>query len=300
MDLIESINKIQFKIDAIQSKINEEKIFLYGAQRMALSADIRSKILESEGKIHCLNKALLKYRGLAVIDKDMKEIGFMNKQKLLSGRITMTLLSCLDLIGKRIANSDIFMVVKVDGIRKAQSSCSKGKWDEEITFDVDNASELELLIRERDGGVLAMIWFSFRMLIDDITNFYNNSGILSRAVDNTQTKTISLPSGILSRGQDDLESVFELEPAGNLHLKIRISILPLLIKIDSSFSSTHNMDQNLSRQRPVQKIIMKRGHMFLQKRFYQIKKCAVCREFLLGGKGYCCESIFKNNLIVRL
>lgn len=52
------------------------------------------------------------------------------------------------------------------------------------------------------------------------------------------------------------------------------------------------VDKSLSRQRPVQKIILKRGHKFFPKQFYQIKKCAACGEFLLSGKGYSCGSMF--------
>jgi uncharacterized protein YfkK (UPF0435 family) len=229
MDLIESNDKVKYKIDAINSKLKEENIFLLGARRLAESENIQTKILESEQKIQCLNKSLLKYQGLAVIDQDKQVGGFRKDEKMrFSGRITLKLHSCLDLIGKRMASSEIFLVVKVDGIRKAQSSYSRGKWDEEVTLDVDKAMELEFLVLERDGGVLAMIWFSFRMLIDNITTFYNSSGILPRAVDNSST-IISSPSGILSNGKDNLESVFELEPAGKLHVEIRLGIFSLSI-----------------------------------------------------------------------
>jgi classical protein kinase C/novel protein kinase C epsilon type len=42
------------------------------------------------------------------------------------------------------------------------------------------------------------------------------------------------------------------------------------------------------RQRPVQKVIMKRGHKFAPVQFYQAVKCAVCNEFLMSGQGYQC------------
>lgn len=222
MDLIESQDKIKFKIDAITSKLSDENIFLLGAKKLEENDLIKDRIMESGGKINCLNKALLKYQGLSVLDQERSSCNsfMLNTENMgFSGRIKIKLLSCLDVLGKTHANSEICLVVKVDGIKKAQSSFSRGKWEEEIIFDVDKALELEFLIMEKNGSVLAMIWFTFRMLIDDIKNFYNFSGILSKPSDNN-SKSITSPTAILSRGNDSLESVFELEPAGKLHLSI--------------------------------------------------------------------------------
>ena len=222
MDLVESGEKVKFKLETIASKLAQENVFLFGARKLKGNDSLKDKILESEGKVACLNKALLKYQGLAVLDQRIiHDRSFRKKTQTFSGRITLKLLSCLDVLRKISANSEIFLVVKVDGTKKAQSSFTRGKWDEEIILDVDKALELEFLILEKNGSVLAMIWFTFRMLIEDIERYFIDKGILSKRLEQTKD-SLSSPIGILSRRNDHLECVFELEPAGKIHVNISL------------------------------------------------------------------------------
>ena len=238
MDLIESRDKTRFKMATINAKLNEENMFILGARKLKQDGNIEEEILQAQGKIACLNRALLKYRALLVLDQE-SDMGREYKVEALgySGRIKLKLLSCLDVIGKSSANTEISLLIKVDGIKKAQSRFTRDTWNEEIVFDVDNGIELEFLILGNNGSVLAMIWFTFRMLVDDMKFFYNYSGILVKPAEQTN-KWLSTPAGILSKGDDKLECVFELEPAGRLHMIVGLGqcSLYLLIRIRSIIS----------------------------------------------------------------
>jgi hypothetical protein len=48
-------------------------------------------------------------------------------------------------------------------------------------------------------------------------------------------------------------------------------------------------DQELTRQKAVQKFTITQGHKFSAIKSYQVLKCAVCKDFLFSGQGLNCQ-----------
>jgi hypothetical protein len=143
-------------------------------------------------------------------------------QKHFTGKVKIKLVSCNGIPGKQIANSDIFVLFKIDGSLKAKSRPSQGKWNDEIIFAVDKAKDFEVSVYEKGGLCLALTWFSFSMLSDQMLINARRKGFVKEL--ENEGEEIRLPRNALSLFGDKLDTTLEMEPTGRIHLKITLGI----------------------------------------------------------------------------
>lgn len=169
----------------------------------------------------------------------------------------MKLISVSNLTDRKSIKDDIYASLSVDGITKYTTKLTKTKWDEQFEISLEKAHEVEIVIREKDGALLGLLWFKLRDLEDDLSIRYPNR---PRAIADTQ------------------DLLMDLEPSGQLALKLNFATLQRTV--------THQ--DKVFRRNPVQKVYPRNGHLFNAKEFYQVLKCALCNEFL-GLQGYQCD-----------
>jgi hypothetical protein len=103
---------------------------------------------------------------------------------------------------------------------KAKSRPSQGKWNDEIIFSVDKAKDFEISVYEKGGLCLALTWFSFSMLADQLLMNARRKGF-SKELDN-EGEEIRLSRNALSLFGDKLDTTLEMEPTGRIHLKLSL------------------------------------------------------------------------------
>ena len=158
-----------------------------------------------------------------------------------SGLLKIHLNEIVGLPNKKSVRSEVFVVIKVDGVQKTQSKASRNKWNEDLNVHVEKAQEIEVMVYEKGGDILAFIWFKLtdlesvlrlaamekqaELLRPNITGMAGGtmtatgpSDVLS-PLPNSQVSTPEYDSDGLSKF-DGAEMVLDLEPSGRISMKL--------------------------------------------------------------------------------
>jgi len=304
------LKEIKWKLD-IETKVKAgtEKLFATINRQQAEEQDkkrvqeIQDKLLESSGKVSCLNKALQRYQGLYIGDEgsilndvekteedttekeENKENGDENKSTdLLSkisgqsrkvpvtGKFLLRVITATNLPGKKSHKSDSYCVIRVDNTPRGKTRSSRhSKWNEDFNILIDNASDVEITVYEKGGTVLAMSWFKFGELIEELQYRGLYRGGSSESLS-------SPPQPQAHVDHNGIDVWLDMEPAGQIFL--HLNVVPEARK--------KRRKDGVIRTKPVKKFIYKRGHKFSPIHIYQPMKCAVCAEFIITSNGYQC------------
>ncbi|KAJ3217237.1 Serine/threonine kinase [Dinochytrium kinnereticum] len=323
------LEEIKYKLDVEQKvKAGMEKIVQVlhttpGSDRRRLQ-EVEEKLYESQAKVSILIKARQRYKSLNIVedtddhdpaspDDDHHHHGRTTSRRPLSGRLKIRLMAATGLPNKKSHRSDIYAVIKVDGVQKAKTKYSKSKWAEDFDIYVEKAQEVELCVAEKGGTVLSLVWFKLAEL-EEMANAANSAR--SQSTSDTHIYSHGLSSGGLpvtssmgahkggaefgngsahqvhdapevssptSNGMTpfSFDTWLDMEPAGQL--AVRLSFI-------ADLNQRKKRSEGVARRRPVQKVFPKQGHKFIAMQFYQVMKCAVCSEFLISGQGYQCQA----------
>lgn len=158
---------------------------------------------------------------------------------------------------------EVIAYVSVDGIVKLQTKPSRAKWDEIFEMQIDRGLELEIKVTEKNGTPLALCWFKFNDLCED----------LEMKIGDSKGAGLEVP-----------DTWLDLEPSGQILFKVNF--------LTATRAATTK--DRVFRREAVQKVYPRNGHRYFARQFYQVMKCSVCNEFL-GRQGYQCQSC--NNTI---
>ncbi|KAI8913115.1 kinase-like domain-containing protein [Powellomyces hirtus] len=276
--------------------------------------EVDEKMQESNAKVAILVKAQQRYQGLSLKedsksdtqgsvadDSPSGDSSFAVKtlRRPANGKLKIRLVAANALPGRKSAKSETFAVVRLDGVQRAKTKPTRGKWNEDFDIKLDKAQEVEIAVYEKGGSVLALTWFKLWELEEGIRTHQMGTTIArdgsaasiasmnrdpsSPTGDNLHPSSLPPPPPIVAHpSHDGLDVWLEMEPGGQLQAKFNLGML------SSSLKGKRQKD-GLLRRRPVQKIFPKRGHKFVAMQFYQVMKCVVCTEFLMSGQGYQCQ-----------
>ncbi|KAJ3010158.1 Serine/threonine kinase [Thoreauomyces humboldtii] len=323
--------KVNYKLGEVRSKLDIELKVKAGTERMreAMGAntdgdnkrkvEIDEKMQESRAKVGILQKALQRYEGLYVPTETSETpptpsddtyppavtpIPARTLRRAANGKLKIRLNLATALPGRKSARSETYAVVRLDGVQRAKTKLSKGKWNEDFEIKLDKAQEVEIAVYEKGGTVLALTWFKLWELEEGIRTRQSGTATIAREGsslsatslngDHSGGQTIPMdqqPPPTLSPSatptvpptpvSEGLETWLEMEPGGQLQARFNI--------VSGVQKGKRQQKNGLLRRRPVQKIFPKRGHKFVAMQFYQVMKCVVCTEFLMSGKGYHCQ-----------
>ncbi|KAL6616901.1 hypothetical protein LY90DRAFT_189999 [Neocallimastix californiae] len=305
-----SNEKIAYKLREIKWKLDVETKVKTGTEKLFTTInrgqpeeqnkkriqEIQDKLLDSSGKVTCLTKALQRYQGLYIgnendidIEKvEEEEHNDENKQTDLLAKITgksrkipttgkflLRIITATNLPGRKSHKSDSYCVIRIDNTPKGKTRSSRhSKWNEDFNIPIDKASDVEITVYEKGGTVLAMSWFKFGELIEEL----QSKGLYQGGtIENLSSPPQNQPhSDFHSNG---IDVWLDMEPAGQIFL--HLNLIPETRK--------KRRKSGVIRSKPVKKFVYKRGHKFAAANFYQVMKCAFCGGLFTGGAYQCTE-----------
>ncbi|KAF8644536.1 hypothetical protein AX16_008412 [Volvariella volvacea WC 439] len=339
--------KITKMLNQLEFKYQVELQYKQGIEKMAklyqqegdkkFKVESESKRMESQQKIQLLNTALKRYRNLHVLDEaaDEEDTGDNTAQdgterkenirtKPVSGTLYVTVKAARELDhapiptfgrlrgGSRAIN-ETQVSIKVEGNQLARTHPSRtDRWNEDFEIPVDKASEVEVVVYDKQGDSapvpIGLLWIRINDLVDALRRqkvaMESGQGawLPANAMGGESPTSPMYPGGSMDapvgprggtgapgvpQGSEGVDAWFAVEPAGAiaLHLnfvKENVRKRPL----DAPLGGLGRQGALRKRKGEVHEM---NGHKFVQRQFYQIMLCAFCNEFLLNALGYQCE-----------
>jgi len=269
--------------------------------------EIQDKLLECSGKISCLTKSLQRYQGLYIGDEEtlindiekteeedhtekdenknneqsteetkptlLARISGHSRKTPITGKFLLRVITATNLPGRKSHKSDSYCVIKIDNTARGKTRSSRhSKWNEDFNISVERASDVEITVFEKGGTVLAMSWFKFGELIEELQYKGLYHGGSSENLANP-------PQPQPHDNHGGIDVWLDMEPAGQIFL--HLNVIPEAKK--------KRRKSGVIRSKPVKKFVYKRGHKFANVQFYPVMKCAFCGDFLMKSGYQCTE-----------
>ncbi|KAI8145862.1 kinase-like domain-containing protein [Fennellomyces sp. T-0311] len=317
--------KVSLKLHELEYKLDVEKKVLAGIKTMAAAlernpsvdgrrqrGEVQGQLYESIEKRNLLDKALKKYKGLYIGegDEDDYELetplnarvppGF---RRPVTGKLQLQIIEARELAHaptRMIKMPETVVYVKIDGNVVFRSRPTRNdKWLEECEIHVAKASEVEIAIYDESLErrlPIGILWLKITDIADGLRKRKiqqeSGSGWVSAEVAQQRTQDSLQSTGghhpvptqpmAVQATQEGIEAWFDVEPLGELALRL-------------------NFVREAANRRPLDKLgrmgaVRQRagevhemnGHQFVEKKFYNVMKCALCADFLVNS-GYQCE-----------
>ncbi|ORX63170.1 kinase-like protein [Hesseltinella vesiculosa] len=289
--------------------------------------EIQSQKDECMEKLSLLNKALRKYKFLYIDEGEDAEEDYELEtppsarlppgfRRPVTGKLQMEIRQARELthIPTRIMkNPETTVVVKIDGNVAYRSRPARNdQWNETCEIHVNKASEVEVALydqaNDRSMQPIGMLWLRITDIADGLRKRklqQDNGQGWATADDALRTSPrppsasmlTSDPSSSPSSGDrplpplplkniqetnDGIEAWFDVEPVGDIFLRLNF------VREAANRRPLDKLGRaGAVRQRP-EMIHEMNGHQFVEKKFYNVMKCALCGDFLVNA-GYQCE-----------
>ena len=249
---------------------DEESHLRYGYQKI-LSEDVPNKqdaaqtLEDIDAKVFILNRCIQEYKAINIIEG--KNVFDLTKEKV-SGVLEVTV---MEVMGVPTKNRKRLITVRVDNMKQIDVRLKT-----KLTIPLTNAQDFEICFSEQGSSITA---FQFFPLADFTADVFKKNDHQSSKFEKSVT--------------------INLLPIGQCHL---------LLSYSNNFLQGQGksvQESKLERQKAVQKIHIRIGHKFATVNSYQILKCAVCNEFIIGNVQQCytchlaCHSKCLDNVIPK-
>ncbi|KAI9322476.1 kinase-like domain-containing protein [Dichotomocladium elegans] len=224
---------------------------------------------ESQEKIALLKKAIQKYHYSLAPDQALLPA---------AGKLRLKIMEAQDLTHapSHITRApQTFVTVHVNNRRQGKTRPSlDSTWSDTFEMNVNKAAEIELVIYDRSASdkevMIGLLWLKMADIVEELRQ--KKAGLLQNAMENDVTY----------KGTCTISYWFDVEPAG----KIRIQL---------GFARRGEKKRPLNRLmrtgalREAEGLVyICNGHKFVTKRFYQIMRCAICKDYMINVT-YQCE-----------
>ncbi|KAI9364117.1 hypothetical protein BD770DRAFT_175436 [Pilaira anomala] len=318
--------KVSLKLHELEYKLDVEKTVLKGIRGMVdvlertpstdrkSRQDVQDKMLESTEKLGLLNSALRKYKSLYIGeggDEDDYELETPPSARLppgfrrpVTGKLQLEILEAMELAHaptRMIRTPATVVLVKIDNQIVFRSRPARNdKWNELCETHVNKASEIEISVYDQSTEKSLPIGF-FWLKITDITEGLrkrkvpnwmlaeeaqklrhdeNGNEILDR--EDSSTTLHPIPPVQVNQTEGGIEAWFDVEPVGKLALRLNF------VRADGNRRPMDKLGRAGAVRQRREEVVEVNGHQFLEKRFYNVMKCALCQEFFVNS-GYQCE-----------
>ncbi|EGF80693.1 hypothetical protein BATDEDRAFT_19449 [Batrachochytrium dendrobatidis JAM81] len=259
-------------------------------------SELEDTFQAANARIAIFNKAILRYQGLNVDGDnigtntaDKNSTGALKtsnpdlslpkvNRKILPGKITIIPIETSGLPGKKAFNTDIYLEVRVDGLQKAKTKTTRGKWTDELRVSFDKDAYIELAVCEKNDTLLTVLGFMVSDFLDELSS--QEETVISSPKSDGYLN-LNAPVPVNHKMTEGIEELLDMEPMGQIWVKLKYG----LPDISKKRSIT-----GIQRRGNVKKVVHKQGHKFALVRVYQVLKCASCGDFLMSGRGYQCQT----------
>ncbi|KAI8072635.1 kinase-like domain-containing protein [Gongronella butleri] len=286
--------------------------------------EIQSQKDESMEKLSLLNKALRKYKFLYIDEGEDAEEDYELEtppsarlppgfRRPVTGKLQLEISQARELthLPTRIMkNPETTVVVKIDGNVAYRSRPARNDvWQEMCEIHVNKASEVEIALYDQSNDrnllPIGMLWLRITDIADGLRKrklqqdngqgwataddalrhsprppSSSTSTPLSDA--STERPLPPLPPKNIQETDGGIEAWFDVEPVGDIYLRLNF------VREAANRRPLDKLGRaGAVRQRP-EEIHEMNGHQFVEKKFYNVMKCALCGDFLVNA-GYQCE-----------
>ncbi|KAI9322587.1 kinase-like domain-containing protein, partial [Dichotomocladium elegans] len=316
--------KVSLKLHELEYKLDVENKMLAGIKTMAdvLGRDpsagdrrqrdeVQGQLNESLEKRDLLNRALRKYKGLYIGEGDEDEYeletppsarvppGF---RRPVTGKLQLLISEARDLThapSRIIKMPETVLYIKIDGnvIYKTRPS-RNDKWLEECEIHVAKASEVEIVIYDESPErkvPIGILWLKISDIADGLrkrkVQQEGGQGWVSAEIAQQRSQDtlhgdshspVSRQPVPVQQTQDGIQAWFDVEPIGALALRLNF------VRETGNRRPMDKLGRVGAVRQRVGEVHEMNGHQFVEKKFYNVMKCALCGEFLVNS-GYQCE-----------
>jgi hypothetical protein len=217
-----------------------------------------------------------------------------------TGKLQLEILEASELAHaptRMIRSPSTVVFVKIDNQIVFCSRPSRtDKWAELCETHVNKASEIEVSVYDQSPEKSLPIGI-FWLKITDITEGLRKRKMPQwmvaqeaqqrREAEDSGEKTPTsplppLPTAVQATAEGGIEAWFDVEPVGKMALRLNF------IRGDGNRRPMDKLGRAGAVRQRREEVVEVNGHQFLENRFYNVMKCALCQEFFVNS-GYQCE-----------
>lgn len=221
-----------------------------------------------------------------------------------TGKLQLEILEAMELAHaptRMIRSPATVVLVKIDNQIVFRSRPARNdKWNELCETHVNKASEIEISVYDQSTEKSLPIGF-FWLKITDITEGLrkrkipqwmlaeeaqkrrhdaDGNSIMDR--EDSSATLQPVPPVQVTQTEGGIEAWFDVEPVGKLALRLNF------VRADGNRRPMDKLGRAGAVRQRREEVVEVNGHQFLEKRFYNVMKCALCQEFFVNS-GYQCE-----------
>ncbi|KAG0175116.1 Serine/threonine kinase [Apophysomyces sp. BC1015] len=315
--------KVSLKLHELEYKLDVEKKLLAGFKNMATLLDkepsitdrrnrgeVQGQLYESIEKLSLLNRALRKYKGLYIGEGDEDDYELETppaarmapgSRRPITGKLVLQFIEARDLAHaptRMIRSPDTVVIVKIDGSEVFRTKPSRNdRWLEECEIHVNKASEVEISLYDQDRAVdrslpIGVFWLKTMDIAEGLRKRKVQQQLRGWATsppeqaDGNPAIEIAQPEGDSTQpdqaAEGGIEAWFDVEPLGELALRLHF------VREAGNRRPLDKLGRAGAVRQRREEVHEMNGHQFVEKKFYNIMKCALCGEFLVSS-GFQCE-----------
>ncbi|KAI9476389.1 MAG: kinase-like domain-containing protein [Benjaminiella poitrasii] len=281
--------------------------------------ELQSQMYESIEKLNLLTKALRKYKSLYIgeeEDDDDYELetppaarmppGF---RRPVTGKLQLELIQARGLAHaptRMFRMPDTIVYVKIDGNVVFRSKLSRNdKWLDACETHVNKATEVEISIYDQEAErslPIGIFWLKITDIAEGLrkkkiqqesgpgwvpAEVYQkqdqqetNDGELQKQ--QLQQQQIKQQPSHVESTEDGIQAWFDVEPSGEMLLRVNF------VREAANRRPLDKLGRAGAVRQRREEVHEMNGHQFVERKFYNIMRCALCGEFLVNS-GYQCE-----------
>ncbi|KAI9482516.1 kinase-like domain-containing protein [Zychaea mexicana] len=318
--------KVSLKLHEIDYKADLERKLLSGIKNLVEAigpskggrrrqSEVNAQMEQSLQKLDLLNRALRKYKGLYL--DDTQDDGFESTlstelpsgiRQPVTGTLHLQIMQARNLehVPTRSMRAPVTVATaKMDGNIVYRSHPTRtDKWFENCEIHVNKGSELEIEIYDESSDkrrLIGIIWLKIADIAEALLrDGQDDIGWVSARIAQEQGNILSADSNVSAQtgystpsppppppnNEAGIMEWFDVEPYGELALRLNF--------VRETLSKKPKITRNkltrvgAVRQRPDGERHEVNGHYFVEQRFYNVMKCALCGDFLVKS-GFRCD-----------
>ncbi|KAG1442587.1 hypothetical protein G6F56_011002 [Rhizopus delemar] len=322
-------SKVSLKLHELEYKLDVENKVLEGIKTMAdvmdrdpsLSdrkrrLDLQGQMYESIEKFSLMTKALRKYKSLYIGEGDgdddyEPETPYVRMapglRRPVTGKLQLQILEARGLAHaptRMFKTPDTIVFVKIDGNIVFRSKLSRqDKWIDLCETHVNKATEVEISIYDQEAErslPIGIFWLKITDIAEGLrkkkiqqesdprwvpADVYQNQEEISQPDEKTQEEEEGPKDVGMAEG--GVQAWFDVEPSGEMLLQVNF------VREAANRRPLDKLGRVGAVRQRKEEVHEMNGHQFVERKFYNIMKCALCSEFVVNS-GYQCEVVIRN------
>ncbi|KAI9484761.1 kinase-like domain-containing protein [Zychaea mexicana] len=276
--------------------------------------DAHKKRIDCQEKIVLLKKAIQKYKNINIdgMDSTSSElrpsVGKTTTLVPAAGKLRIKVLEARELThapAHTFPITQTYVAVRVTGQREYKTKMSRNDtWMDTFEMDVNKAAEIELVIYDAAGDrnlPIGLLWLRMVDIAEDLRllkkkhhespssslsndshgngNRHSNgttNGTESNSNSETDSSQESSDASSIVSTTEGFSEWFNVEPFGRLHLHLNF-----VRKEAKRIGPINKLRRAGAFKEREGQVRCENGHEFVSGRFYQVMRCAICRDFMV-------------------